>query len=77
MSRMAEVDQAEVDQAEEVAYCEMEEVEVYRGTWVVDGRISGDMTTWSKVSSLEECQAGERCERTDLLFFVLGISESN
>ena len=43
MSRMAEV-----GQAEEVAYCEMEEVEVYCGTWVVDGRKSGDMTTWSK-----------------------------
>ena len=68
---------AEVGQAEEVAYCVMEEVEVYCGTWVVDGRKSGDMTTWSKKSCIEECQAGERCEPTDLLFFVLEISESN
>ena len=55
MSRMAGV-----GQAEEVACCEMEEAEVYCGMWVVGGRNSGDMTTWSKGSSFEEYQAGRR-----------------
>lgn len=48
-----------VGRAEEVAYCEVEEVEVYCGTWVVGSRNSGDMTTWSKDSSVEEYHAGE------------------
>ena len=55
MSRMAGA-----GRAEEVAYREMEEVEVYCGTWVVGGRNSGDMTTWSKDSSFEEYQAGRK-----------------
>ena len=53
MSRMAGV-----GRAEEVAYREMEEVEVCYGTSVVGGRNSGDMTTWSKGSSFEEYQEG-------------------
>ena len=72
MSRMAGV-----GRAEEVDCCEMEEVEVYCGTWVVDGRKSGDMTTWSKQLPSEEYQADERCEPIVLLFLVLGISESD
>ena len=55
MSRMAGV-----GQAEEVEYCEVEEVEVYCGTGAVGGRNSGDMTTWSKDSSIEEYQAGKK-----------------
>ena len=72
MSRMAGV-----GRAEEVAYCEVEEVEVYCGMLVVDGRNSGDMTTWLKDSSVGEYRARERYESTDLLVFVLGISISN